>query len=174
MRRRPSLVRAAWGMALILLVGSCAPTPKPAPPPPPAPVLPPVVAPPPPAPTAPPPAGDWDELPVVEGGWAYDMAVRRARFVDDSGLERASLTCIAPGRSIVLALAGESAGAMELLTSAGRSRHALSSGSVTLAATDGVLGRIAFSRGRFGLRGSTLMVLPVQSEIGRLIEDCRG
>ena len=37
------------------------------------------------------------------------------------------------------------------------------------------LDRIAFSRGRFALEGTTgALTLPVQSEIGRAIEDCRG
>lgn len=167
------LMRAASGIALILAVGSCAPTPAPQPASPapqrpivapPQPVLPPVVA----------PAGDWDELPLIEGGWSYDAARRRARFVDDSGLERASLTCAVPGKTMVLALPGQNQPSLDIRTSAGASSFALRDGSVELAVGDIALDRMAFSRGRFGLRASTLLVLPVQSEIGRVIEDCRG
>lgn len=172
MPHRRTLRRAVLGTAMLIAVGSCAPTPKPTapPPPPPKPV---VVAPPP----APPPVvvvGEWDEQPVIEGGWTYDPARRSARFIDESGLERASLSCTVPGRTLVLALAGERAASAELLTSAGQSQLALTNGSASLSATDIALDRIAFSRGRFALRAATLLVLPVQAEIGRVIEDCRG
>jgi hypothetical protein len=171
-RRGSALRRAALGTALLLAVGSCASAPKPAPPPAP----PPVTAPAPPLP--PPPVavvtGAWDELPVIEGGWTYDGARRSARFIDESGLERASLRCTAPGRTMTLALAGERAASADLLTSAGRSTHALTGGAATLGVADIALDRIAFSRGRFGVQASALLVLPVQAEIGRAIEDCRG
>lgn len=173
MRRTLVLTRALLGTGLMLAVGSCASAPRPAPP---APVPPPVIRPAPaPAPVPlPPVAGAWDELPVIEGGWIYDPARRHARFVDDSGLERADLLCAAPGASMQLGMAGEKAAAVDVLTSAGASSHALSGGRVALGVRDITLDRIAFSRGRFALRTSTLLILPVQAEIGRVIEDCRG
>jgi hypothetical protein len=169
--RHRSLRRAAMGTLLILAMGSCAtqPAPQPAPPAPPRAVLPP------PAPAAPPVVvGSWDELPVTEGAWSYDNAQRRARFVDDSGLERAALTCSAPGRAMQLALAGGGGGTLDVLTSAGASQHALTGGAADLPVGDIALDRMAFSRGRFALRAGGLLVLPVQAEIGRVIEDCRG
>ncbi len=168
------MIRAALGTMLLLVVGSCASAPRPAPQPT-APVPPPIVRPAPtPAPSPLPVAGAWDELPVIEGSWTYDAARRHARFVDDSGLERADLFCSAPGASMQLGLAGEKGAAVEVLTSAGAGTHALSGGKAALAVRDITLDRIAFSRGRFALRASTLLVLPVQAEIGRAIEDCRG
>ena len=65
---------------------------------------------------------------------------------------------------------------VDLKTSAGTDRMRLNGGRVAIPNRDVRLDRIAFSRGRFALEasnGSTL-TLPVQSEIGRLIEDCRG
>lgn len=172
MPRRCTLIRAALGTALMIAAGSCAAPPKPqlAPR-----MPPPLVVAPPALPLSPPAqAGGWDELPVIEGGWRYDAAQRRARFFDDSGLERASLACSAPGRSMRLAIAGDSATATTLLTSAGTNQIALANGTAELGINDIALDRIAFSRGRFGLRSAQLLVLPVQAEIGRVIEDCRG
>lgn len=168
-----TLSRTALGIALVLVVASCAQAPRPAPAPP---LPPPVIVLPPPADSTTPPvvSGAWDELPVIEGKWSYDAARRTARFVDDSGLERVSLTCSAPGRTMRLSLPGERGNAALLLSSAGRSAMTLSGGVVELDAADVALDRMAFSRGRFGLQASQLLVLPVQSEIGRVIEDCRG
>jgi hypothetical protein len=172
--RTPAMTRAALGTMLMLVAGSCATAPRPTPPPQ-APAPPPAVRPAPtPAPAPLPVAGAWDERPVIEGSWTYDTARRHARFVDDSGLERADLLCTAPGVSMQLGLAGEKGAAVEVLTSAGAGTHALSGGKAALAVRDITLDRIAFSRGRFALRASTLLVLPVQAEIGRVIEDCRG
>lgn len=156
----------------LLLAAGCTAVPKA---PPPAPARPPAVIAAPPAPAVPPPSVQpWDELPVIEGGWTYDAAVRRARFVDDTGLERASLTCTAPQRSVRLDLPGDTAAAVEILTSSVARETPLRDGAADIGAADAVLDAIAFSRGRFALRASQLLVLPVQSEIGRLIEDCRG
>ena len=164
-------IRHSLAGCLLLLAAGCAAVPKA---PPPAPVRPPAVTAPPP-PTVPAmPAQPWDELPMIEGGWAYDNAARRARFVDDAGLERASLTCTVPQRSVRLDLPGDTAAAVEILTSSVARETPLRDGAADLGAADAMLDAIAFSRGRFALRASQLLVLPVQAEIGRLIEDCRG
>lgn len=165
-------MRRGIAAGLLLLAAGCTAVPKA---PPPAPARPPAViaAPPPPAMPAM-PDQPWDELPVVEGGWTYDAAARRARFVDDAGAERASLTCTAPQSSVRLALPGETAAAVEILTSSAARQTALRGGAADIGAADAMLDAIAFSRGRFALSASQLLVLPVQSEIGRLIEDCRG
>ena len=165
--------RQALAACLFLLTAGCAAIPK-APPPAPA-ARPPAnmtVLPPRTVPAM--PEQPWDELPVIEGGWAYDAVARRARFVDDTGVERASLTCTAPLRSVQLALPGDTAAAVEILTSSVARQTALRSGEADIGAADAMLDAIAFSRGRFALRASQLLVLPVQSELGRLIEDCRG
>lgn len=173
MKQRTTLRRVALGTMLLLTAGSCATVV----PPPAAPVSAPPPLPPQPAPTQPPPAplaASWDDLPVTEGGWSYDGDRRSVRFVGEDGLERASLTCVAAGRTMRLALPGAEPGALDLLTSAGASRHMLSGGALELPVGDVALDRMAFSRGRFALRTGALLVLPVQAEVGRVIEDCRG
>lgn len=162
-------------IAIALLSGAlagCVPAPK-APPPPPARPPAAVVTPPAPAPL-PPQTQSWDELPVIEGGWAYDAAARRVSFVDDAGVERASLTCAAPQRTVQLAVPGETAVALEILTSSLARQTMLGGAVADIGVADAMLDAIAFSRGRFALRASQLLVLPVQAEIGRVIEDCRG
>jgi hypothetical protein len=165
--------RLCAGSALLLLAAGCTAIPKPAPPPPPRPpVI--IAAPPPaPAPTLPDPA-DWDQLPVLEGAWDFDPLRRSARFVDDAGAERASLSCAVPGTSMRLSMANDGSPAMMLYTSATTRTLPAQRGSALLAVGDAALDAIAFSRGRFALSASQLLVLPVQSEIGRVIEDCRG
>ena len=82
------------------------------------------------------------------------------------------MTCSGSAIRLTSALTG----AVSLRTSAGTDEIRFDGGSATLPNRDPRLDRIAFSRGRFALEasnGSTL-TLPVQSEIGRLIEDCRG
>ena len=122
----------------------------------------------------PPPVQPWDELPVTEGGWQLAADSRTARFVDDNGSERASLSCTAPGRTIRIGLNGERAMRLGILTSSDLRDLMLADGSADLPAGDTILDAIAFSRGRFALRTSQTLVLPVQAEIGRVIEDCRG
>jgi hypothetical protein len=168
-------IRLLAGTALLLVAASCTVVPRSAPPPPaPPPAKVAVPAPVPPPLLAPQAVGAWDDQPVIEGGWTRDAARRSARFVDDRGVERASLACSEPGRAMRLTMPGETGGEVQLLTTAGANSLALSDGVAALSVTDIALDRIAFSRGRFALRGSMLVVLPVQSEIGRVIEDCRG
>lgn len=162
--------RIAAGLLVAMLAG-CVAAPKPAAPPP----RPPVVVAPPPAPVLPPPpVQPWDELPVTEGGWQLAADGRAARFVDDSGVERAAIVCAAPGRIIRIGLNGERAMRLGISTSSELRELMLADGSADLPVGDPILDAIAFSRGRFALRASQLLVLPVQAEIGRVIEDCRG
>ena len=66
-------------------------------------------------------------------------------------------------------------GNVALRTSAGTDQIRFDGGSANLTNRDPRLDRIAFSRGRFALESpSGALTLPVQSEIGRVIEDCRG
>lgn len=156
---------------LAATLAGCVTAPKPAPPPP----RPPVVVAPPPAPALPPPpVQPWDELPVTEGGWQLAADGRAARFVDDGGIERAVIACAAPGRIIRIGLNAERAMRLAILTSSDLRDLMLADGSADLPVGDPILDAIAFSRGRFALRASQLLVLPVQAEIGRVIEDCRG
>mgnify|MGYP001806973210 CR=1 FL=1 len=152
--------------ALMLVVAGCTAIPKPVAPPPPQPVAP--------APTPAPlptPTSGWEDRAVDAGAWRYDAGSRTAAFVPTgSANPLLSLTCSGGGIRVTSVLAGN----VSLRTSAGTDQIRFDNGSANLANRDPRLDRIAFSRGRFALEtpGGAL-TLPVQSEIGRVIEDCR-
>lgn len=161
--------------AMLLAMAGCTAVPTPAP----APAPTPVAAAPQPAP-APPPAAvrPWDERRLDAGEWRYDAGSRTATFAQAGGA--APLVTMACSGGTIdltagLGAAGEALG-VDLKTSAGTDRLQLSGNRAQLPARDGRLDRIAFSRGRFALEAANgrTLTLPVQSEIGRLIEDCRG
>lgn len=161
--------------AMLLAMAGCTAVPTPAP----APAPTPVAAAPQPAP-APPPAAvrPWDERRLDAGEWRYDAGSRTAIFAQGGGA--APLVTMACSGGTIdltagLGAAGEALG-VDLKTSAGTDRLQLSGNRAQLPARDGRLDRIAFSRGRFALEAANgrTLTLPVQSEIGRLIEDCRG
>lgn len=162
------------GAAALALAGCAAvPAPEAAPPPRPAPVPPAAT----PAPM-PVPAKPWDERALDGGAWRYDAGNRTASFVGmGGGAPLISLTCGSGGIRLATGLgaSGQTIDA-DLRTSAGTDRLRLENGAATLPARDSRLDRIAFSRGRFALEASNgrALTLPVQAEIGRVIEDCRG
>lgn len=164
--KQPGFRYGALG-ALMLAVAGCTAIPQPAAPPPPQPVAP--------APTPaplPPPTAGWEDRAVNAGAWRYDAGSRTAAFVPTgSANPLLSLTCSGGGIRMSSALAGN----VSLRTSAGTDQIRFDNGSANLANRDPRLDRIAFSRGRFALEtpGGGAMTLPVQSEIGRVIEDCR-
>jgi hypothetical protein len=154
--------------ALMLVVAGCTAIPQPeAPPPAPRPVAP--------APTPAPlptPTSGWEDRAVNAGAWRYDAGSRTAAFVPTgSANPLLTLTCSGGGIRMTSALAGN----VSLRTSAGTDQIRFDGGSAKLTNRDPRLDRIAFSRGRFALEtpGGGAMTLPVQSEIGRVVEDCR-
>lgn len=162
-------IRRTWTgygiAAATLLVAGCTAVPK-AEAPPPAPKPTPVPTSPPPA-----PAKSWEDRALTAGAWRYDAASRTASFVQSGN----------PGPLLALACSGGSIrltsgldGIVALRTSAGADQIRFDGGSATVPSRDARLDRMAFSRGRFALEGTTgALTLPVQSEIGRAIEDCR-
>ncbi|HMO75148.1 MAG TPA: hypothetical protein PKD99_04510 [Sphingopyxis sp.] len=169
-------IRHSAAVAAVLAIAGCSAVPTPAPAPAPTPVA---VAPAPtPAPAPRPPARPWDERTLDSGEWRYNAGTRTAVFAQPAvTAPLVTLACSGGGidLSAGLGAAGETLD-VDLKTSAGSDRLRLTAGRVALPARDVRLDRIAFSRGRFALEasnGSTL-TLPVQAEIGRLIEDCRG
>lgn len=154
--------------ALMLAVAGCTAIPQPAAPPPaPRPVAP--------APTPAPlptPAAGWEDRAVDAGAWRYDAGSRTAAFVPTgSANPLLTMACSGGGIRLTSALAGN----VSLRTSAGTDQLRFDGGSANLANRDPRLDRIAFSRGRFALEtpDGGALTLPVQSEIGRVIEDCR-
>lgn len=156
-----------------LAVAGCAAVPAPE-----APAAPPPVAAAPPPAAVPVPALTWIDRALDSGAWRYDAASRTASFVQ-AGNPGALLTMTCSGGGIRLTAGLDAAGQpldVDLKTSAGTDRIRFEGGNASLPARDVRLDRIAFSRGRFALEaaGGRALTLPVQSEIGRMIEDCRG
>jgi hypothetical protein len=165
MRRINHAVAAS--LALVLVGCAAVPTPEAPPPPRPAPTPSPVPAP---APAA---AGSWEKRAVDPGAWRYDAGSRSASFVQAGNPgPLLTMTCSGGGIRLTSALDGNVA----LRTSAGTDQIRFDGGAASVPAGDIRLDRIAFSRGRFALEapGGGALTLPVQSEIGRVIEDCRG
>ena len=81
------------------------------------------------------------------------------------------MTCSGDAIRLTSALAGN----VSLRTSAGTDQIRFDGGSANLGNRDTRLDKIAFSRGRFALEtpAGGALTLPVQAEIGRVIEDCR-
>ena len=160
--------RYAAAATLMLVVAGCAAIPQPeAPPPAPRPVAPAPA----PAPLPTPTAG-WEDRAIDRGAWRYDAASRTAAFVPTgSANPLLTMACSGGGIRMTSALSGN----VSLRTSAGTDAIRFDGGSANLPTRDPRLDRIAFSRGRFALEtpGGGALTLPVQSEIGRVIEDCR-
>jgi len=159
---------AHFGLAVAtaLLLAGCAAVPTPtAPPPAPRPT-------PAPAPAPPPASKSWEDRAVNPGAWRYDAGSRTAIFAPAGGANALlTMRCAGGGIRLTSALDGN----VSLRTSAGTDPIRFDGGSATLPSRDIRLDRIAFSRGRFALESASgALTLPVQSEIGRLIEDCRG
>lgn len=188
-RNRPAMRVLSSLLAAAALAGcSVVPAPQPQAPPPPPPVptplpLPPPPPPPPPAPVA--PEMSWEVAPVAAGDWSYSRegADSVARF--GAGAETVFvLRCAAAAKQIRLTLPRATArpGAMTIRTSNGDlnwTAVADASGpgalSITRPVGDVGLSWIAFSRGRISIetQGQRL-IIPVWSEMQRVIEDCRG
>ena len=165
--KHPGFRYSALG-ALMLAIAGCTAIPKPeAPSPAPQPVAP--------APASAPlatPTTSWEDRAVEAGAWRYDAGSRTATFVP-TGSTNPLLTMACSGGSIRMTSA--LVGNVSLRTSAGTDQIRFDGGATNLPSRDPRLDRIAFSRGRFALEtpGGGALTLPVQSEIGRVIEDCR-
>jgi hypothetical protein len=151
---------------LAFAMAGCAAVPTPqAPPPAPAPRPAPTPAP------LPSPSLSWEERALNPGGWRYDAGSRTATFAQ-TGSGSPLLTMRCAGGSLHLTAPLD--GTVALRTSAGTDQIRFDGGTAAVPSRDVRLDRIAFSRGRFALEsGSGALTLPVQSEIGRVIEDCR-
>ncbi|MDK2761097.1 MAG: hypothetical protein KYX64_07035 [Sphingopyxis sp.] len=160
--------RYATAGTLTLLIAGCTAIPKPVVPPPP----PSAVAPAPPPSPLPTPGKSWEDRAVDAGAWRYDAGSRTAAFVPTGGANPLlTMACNGGGIRMTSALSGN----VSLRTSAGTDPIRFEGGSASMSNRDPRLDRIAFSRGRFALEtpGGGALTLPVQSEIGRVIEDCR-
>ena len=161
-----------FAFLLPLIAAGCV-APEPVQPPPPRPIPVPKVAPPPPA------AGDWRDVPLTPGDWRYgpEAGGSAARFGAADAPPEFIVRCDRATRAITLArTAGVAAPAtMAITTSAGDRALAVAAVAgppAALAATmppaDGMLDRIAFSRGRFvvAVTGTARLVLPELARAG--------
>lgn len=167
-------IRPFWTAAALIALAACMPRPAPpVPAPPPAP--PPAPAP---APAPAPPPVAWEDAPLSPGDWSYRDEPGGALAIFQSDRLSFALRCRANG-TIVIGLGGGGAPALVLRTSYGERRlPAIAHPGETIAelpASDPLFDELAFSRGRFFVRGDGQpgLILPAWPEAARLIEDCR-
>ena len=172
--------------AAILLTSACA-----APPPvskPPIASTPTPVQKPAPAPTRPAiqqPAGHWTDWTIAAGAWVYRRDDRGsiALYGTPGADALVTLRCDNARARLFLSRASDVGGTMTVRTSStskaitvqptgGKPAYAASE----IGVSDPLLDAIAFSRGRIALElsGAQNIAIPVWSEIGRVVEDCRG
>ncbi|MCW2390290.1 hypothetical protein M2333_003336 [Sphingobium sp. B11D3B] len=148
-----------------------------------------------PAPTAPAPApvpapsqsnDAWEVAPVTSGNWGYES--RTGESVASFGASPVAplvvLRCQKSSRQVSMTLAGSASPRVTLRTSKGvldwsgatQPMAGTSALVITRPASDPGLDWVAFSRGRVSIEpaGGQRIILPVVSEIGRVVEDCRS
>ena len=161
----------------LLLLSSCVSAPEGAPKP--APMRAPVAAAAPPVP-APAPV-EWQYRPATPGNWIYkaEGGGSVAAFVGSASSSLLALRCDSRSHRVSFIRNGVGQGVMTVRTTYGATNWpataTAASTVATRAANDSVLDQIAYSRGRFAVEvsGLEMLILPVWSEVGRVIEDCR-
>jgi hypothetical protein len=172
--------------ALFTLTTCAAPQALPPPPPPPPPVnntvlLPPVVK----TPEIVQPTGHWTDWPMEAGAWSYTRDDRGsiARYGVAGRDALVMLRCDRQRARIYFSRAARETGSMMVRTSSVSKAVPVGASSAQppyvaseLAVNDTVLDAMAFSRGRIALElpGTQNIAIPVWSEIGRVVEDCRA
>lgn len=131
------------------------------------------------------PQGHWTDWPMASGGWVYRSDDRGsiALYGAQGGDAIVTLRCDKGRGRVYLSRAGSNSGTMTVRTSStSKAVTAQSTGgnpayaAVEMMPTDPLLDAMAYSRGRIALElsGAQNIAIPVWSEIGRIIEDCRG
>ena len=173
-------IRPATTALLALLVAACAAVPKPLPQPVPVPVPAPK-----PRPASIPAPADWRDAGQTPGDWRWLVSDGNSSATFGLiGAPVATLTCDQPSRTVLLARAGNAAGAVPMTVRTTSGQRPLTSDptagksgwiAARLSPRDALLDQIAFSRGRFTLEvaGLPALYLPAWPELSRVIEDCR-
>ena len=128
---------------------------------------------------------DFARVALSPGSWRYGPAPSgsAASFVDATGTARLVVTCNRATRLVSISRVSTTAApVMQLWSSEGtrsitaRFEPAVFRVTVDLAASDGMLDALAFSRGRIGVGmvGAAPLVVPAWAEPARAIEDCRS
>ncbi|HET8612465.1 MAG TPA: hypothetical protein VFL92_06825 [Sphingomonas sp.] len=177
-------MRKLSGLTPLIMLAACVAE-QPAPPPQPAPA-PAISAP---ALPAPPQQGDWRDVPLTPGRWAYLGGEGRTSMSQYGEPGRAAifaLRCDPATRRVIFSLAGSLAAgepaAMRFTTSFGGFVYGAANGAgappsiiAQAAARDPNLDKLAFSRGRFMVEaGGTKIIVPAWPEAARVIQDCRS
>jgi hypothetical protein len=171
---------------LMMLAASCvAPSPQSQPAPVPQPTKAPVVNTEPVRPNIVQPTGHWTDWQMAAGAWVYRRDERGsiALYGAPGGDALVTLRCDKARARLFLSRAGNVGGTMTVRTSStskpvavqptgGKPAYAASE----IGVNDPVLDAMAFSRGRIALEltGTQNIAIPVWSEIGRVVEDCRA
>ena len=169
----------ALPLIALLFVAACVPQPVAPPPSAPAPIPRPA-----PAPIVA-PASDWRDWPLTPGTWTYRRDDRGsiALFGSAGGDARLTLRCDLARRQMFLSVAGGTVAPLTVRTSSITRRVPVQPtggtpayAAAALAANDGLLDAMGFSRGRFVIEqaGAHTLVIPTWAEIERVTEDCRG
>lgn len=131
------------------------------------------------------PTVDYAIAPAAAGAWSYrtGAGTSHAVFTDATAAPRLSISCNRSVRRVSITRTGVAvpATAMAVWTTslqrgvAARADPAAMTLTAELAAFDGLLDAIAFSRGRFVIwaQGLAPLVLPGSPEAARVVEDCR-
>jgi hypothetical protein len=167
-------------------VASCAaPKVVPAPKPQPAPPIGVTPARPPSSPMVVQPQGPWLDWPVAAGSWIYRRDDRGSIALYGAANADALVTlrCDKGRRTIYLSRAGGAGSTITVRTSSSmKALGAQPTGgkpayiAAEITTTDPILDAMAYSRGRIAIEASPLLsiAIPVWSEIGRVVEDCRA
>ena len=180
-------MRIIFALSAIFLVSGCtAVVPAPAQPSPQAPAPTPA-----PASTSPssqqPEGGDWTGWPLANGDWTYKVDNRGsiASFGPRNMQASFTIRCDKSRNQLILSRAGapvNSGALMTLSASSGQQSYPVQNtggqsnyAAISLPATDYMMDRIIFSRGRFGVETTGLLPLaiPIWPEFTRVVEDCR-
>ena len=172
-------------MLMMLAVSCAAPPPQSKPLPVPQPINIPVVKADPVKPVLVQPTGHWTDWTTAAGAWIYRRDERGsiALYGTPGADALVTLRCDKARARLFLSRAGDVGGTMTVRTSStskalavhptgGKPAYAASE----IGVSDSILDAMAFSRGRiaFELAGVLNIAIPVWSEIGRVVEDCRA
>jgi hypothetical protein len=131
------------------------------------------------------PKGHWTDWTLAQGSWVYRRDDRGsiALYGVPGRDALVTLRCDTERGRIFLSRTGNSAGALTVRTSStSKNLNILPTGGLPayvaaeVAPVDPLLDAIAYSRGRIALEmdSVTSIAIPVWSEIGRVVEDCRS
>lgn len=131
------------------------------------------------------PIADYSLAQPVGGTWSYSAIAdgSEARFTGPTGTVQLALRCARSVRRVTISKAAPAPSPSLFVWTSNASRTVAAPGfdaaagrlNVQLAASDGLLDALAFSRGRIAVGAGTAraLVVPPWPELARVVEDCR-